>query len=176
MLFLGAFLLFISALILIVFNWASFSPILQFALIAGVCGGFWAGGAWLIRNTDLDRAGAGLQAVGGVLVPVVAFSLSRPGLLDLAPRWGWLLASLLCVPIYAFAAWRLRRPIYSGAAFEPDHRSTKQALALIATGEIDVEPLITHTLPFTRVMDAYELAHSRGDNCIKVLVEIPGRA
>ena len=116
LLFLGAFLLFISALILIVFNWASFSPILQFALIAGVCGSFWAGGAWLIRNTDLDRAGAGLQAVGGVLVPVVAFSLSRPGLLDLAPRWGWLLASLLCVPIYAFAAWRLRRPIYSGAA------------------------------------------------------------
>ncbi len=138
LLFLGAFLLFISALILIVFNWASFSPILQFALIAGVCGGFWAGGAWLIRNTDLDRAGAGLQAVGGVLVPVVAFSLSRPGLLDLAPRWGWLLASLLCVPIYAFAAWRLRRPIYSGAACV-----SVASAVLAAMNGVDVEWLPT---------------------------------
>jgi hypothetical protein len=111
-LFLGAFLLLVSALILIVFNWASFPPILQFALLAGVCGGFWAGGGWLIRQTDLDRAGRGLQAVGGLLVPVVAFSLSRPGLLELAPRDGWLLASVLCVPIYGLAAWRLRRIFY----------------------------------------------------------------
>jgi len=115
-LFLGAFLLLISALILIVFNWASFPPILQFALLASVCGGFWAGGAWLIGQTELDRAGMGLQAVGGLLVPVVAFSLSRPGLLELAPRIGWLLASALCLPIYVLAAWRLRRLLFVVAA------------------------------------------------------------
>jgi len=115
-LFLGAFLLLISALILIVFNWASFPPILQFALLAGVCGGFWGGGAWLISQTELDRAGVGLQAVGGLLVPVVAFSLSRPGLLELAPRTGLLLASALCLPIYVLAAWRLRRMLFVVAA------------------------------------------------------------
>ena len=37
-------------------------------------------------------------------MPVVAFSLSRPGLLDLEPRGAWLLASALSLPIYAFAA------------------------------------------------------------------------
>jgi hypothetical protein len=115
-LFLGAFLLLISALILIVFNWASFPPILQFALLAGVCGGFWAGGAWLIAQTELDRAGVGLQAVGGLLVPVVTFSISRPGLLELAPRAGWLLASALCLPIYVLAAWRLRRVLFAVTA------------------------------------------------------------
>ncbi len=61
----------------------------------------------------------------------------------------------------------------SGTAFEPDHLSTKQALQMIASGDIDVEPLITHTFPLSRVMDAYELARSRGDNCIKILVEVP---
>ncbi len=115
-LFLGAFLLLISALILMVFNWASFPPILQFALLAGVCVGFWGGGAWLISQTELDRAGVGLQAVGGLLVPVVAFSLSRPGLLELAPRAGWLLASALCLPMYVLAAWRLRRMLFVVAA------------------------------------------------------------
>lgn len=63
----------------------------------------------------------------------------------------------------------------SGTAFEPDHLSTKQALQMIASGDIDVEPLITHTFPFGRVMDAYELARTRGDSCIKILVEVPER-
>nr|MDQ2999057.1 hypothetical protein [Chloroflexota bacterium] len=112
LLYLGAFLLVVSALVLVVFNWASFPPILQFALLAGVCGGLWAGGTWLARQSGLERAGAGLQAVGAVLVPVVAFSLSRPGLLDLEPRGAWLLASALSLPIYALAAWRIRHPLF----------------------------------------------------------------
>jgi len=101
--------------VLVVFNWASFPPILQFALLAGVCGGLWAGGTWLARQSGLERAGAGLQAVGAVLVPVVAFSLSRPGLLDLEPRGAWLLASALSLPIYALAAWRIRHPLFAVA-------------------------------------------------------------
>src|SRR4051812_22738508 len=115
LLYLGAFLLVVSALVLVVFNWASFPPILQFALLAGVCGGLWAGGTWLARQSGLERAGAGLQAVGAVLVPVVAFSLSRPGLLDLEPRGAWLLASALSLPIYALAAWRIRHPLFAVA-------------------------------------------------------------
>jgi len=115
LLFLGAFLLVVSALVLVVFNWASFPPIFQFALLAGVCGGLWASGAWLARQSGLERAGAGLEAVGAVLVPVVAFSLSRPGLLNLEPRGAWLLASALSLPIYALAAWRIRHPLFAVA-------------------------------------------------------------
>jgi hypothetical protein len=115
LLYLGAFLLVVSALVLVVFNWASFPPIFQFALLAGVCGGLWAGGTWLAHQSGLERAGAGLQAVGAVLVPVVAFSLSRPGLLDLEPRGAWLLASALSLPIYALAAWRIRHPLFAVA-------------------------------------------------------------
>jgi hypothetical protein len=116
LLFLGAFLLVISALILVIFNWASFPPILQFALLAGVCGGLWAGGYWISAHWGLSGAGAGLRLVAAVLTPVVIFSLSRPGLLDFAPRAGWLLASALSLPIYALAAWKVRHSVYSAAA------------------------------------------------------------
>lgn len=45
---------------------------------------------------------------------------------------------------------------------------------MIANGEIDVEPLITHTFSFADVMAAYEMAHKRADNCIKIVVKITG--
>jgi uncharacterized membrane protein len=83
LLFLGAFLLVISAFVLVVYNWASFPPVLQFALLAGISGGLWAAGVWIKRRPGLARAGDGLQSVAGTLVPLVAFSLSRPGLLDM---------------------------------------------------------------------------------------------
>jgi threonine dehydrogenase-like Zn-dependent dehydrogenase len=45
---------------------------------------------------------------------------------------------------------------------------------MIASGEIDVEPLITHTFPFDRVLDADEMVHTRSDNCSKIVVELSG--
>lgn len=164
LLFLGAFLLVVSALILIVFNWASFPPILQFALLAGVCAGFWGGGAWLIRNTDLDRAGAGLQVVGAVLVPVVAFSLSRPGLLDLAPRGGVLLAGLLSLPIYALAAWRLGRPVFSGGAAVSAAVAVLAALTGVPNAWLPLALVLTLAsyLPLARLLSARAAALAPG--------------
>lgn len=142
LLFLGSFLLVISALILIVFNWASFPPILQFALLAGVCAGFWGGGAWLARSPGLARAGAGLEIVGGVLVPIVAFSLSRPGLLDLAPRGAWLLTSAASLLVYLLASWRQRRLFFVVAA------SLSAANAVLAS----LGPIESQWLPLALVL------------------------
>jgi L-iditol 2-dehydrogenase len=49
----------------------------------------------------------------------------------------------------------------------PDHN--KQALALIASGEVPVKDLITHRLPLERVLDAIDIV-SRGEG-IKVTIE-----
>lgn len=49
----------------------------------------------------------------------------------------------------------------------PDHN--KQALGLIASGEVPVKDLITHRLPLDRVLDAIDIV-SRGDG-IKVTIE-----
>jgi hypothetical protein len=116
LLYLGAFLLVVSSLTLVIFNWASFSPLVQFAILAGTTVAIWGLGTWMARQPALGAAGANLQAVAALLVPVVGFALARPGLLDLAPRPAWQLASALSLGLYLFAAWCSRRAFYAGAA------------------------------------------------------------
>lgn len=116
LLYLGSFLLLVSSLTLVVFNWASFPPIVQFAILAGTTMALWGAGAWMARQPTLGTAGANLQAVAALLVPVVGFALSRPGLLDLAPRPAWQLVSALSLVLYLLAAWRTWRAFYSAAA------------------------------------------------------------
>jgi threonine dehydrogenase-like Zn-dependent dehydrogenase len=60
-----------------------------------------------------------------------------------------------------------------GATVEPNQASTRKALEIIASGQLDVKPLITHRLPFAEVMDAYELHRTRGDECVKIVIEMP---
>ncbi len=60
-----------------------------------------------------------------------------------------------------------------GASVEPNQACTRKALDLIATGKIDVRPLITHRMPFADVMEAYELHRTRGDQCLKIVIEMP---
>lgn len=67
-----------------------------------------------------------------------------------------------------------RTTTVSGAAHEPGLFSTHLAARMIASGEINVEPLITHTFSFANVMAAYDMAHKRADNCLKVVVKITG--
>lgn len=45
-----------------------------------------------------------------------------------------------------------------------------EILQLIAAGRIDTTPLITHTYPFSRLLEAYDLFEHRRDNVIKVAI------
>ena len=47
----------------------------------------------------------------------------------------------------------------------------EETLRLIAEGNLDTAPLITHTYPLSRIEEAYELFENRRDNVIKVAVE-----
>ncbi len=46
-----------------------------------------------------------------------------------------------------------------------------EILQLISTGKIDSTPLITHTFPFSRIEEAYDLFENRRDNVIKVAIK-----
>jgi len=59
-----------------------------------------------------------------------------------------------------------------GALSDVNHECTRMALDLIATGEADVGPMITHHFPFEQVIDAYELQSTRDEGAIKVVVDI----
>jgi threonine dehydrogenase-like Zn-dependent dehydrogenase len=79
---------------------------------------------------------------------------------------------------FTFDFWTLfRKYCYttsSGASgFEPGKPSFYMALDLIASGAIDVCCMITHRFAFEQVMDAYELARTRDEGAIKVVIEMP---
>ena len=44
----------------------------------------------------------------------------------------------------------------------------EEILKLISEGNIDTTPLITHTFPFSRIEEAYDLFENRRDNVIKL--------
>jgi L-iditol 2-dehydrogenase len=47
------------------------------------------------------------------------------------------------------------------------------ALDLIAKGEADVGPMLTHHFPFSQVIDAFELQTTRDEGAIKIVVDFP---
>ena len=59
------------------------------------------------------------------------------------------------------------------ASREPNHTSTRIALNMIASGEVDAAPLLTHRFPFDQVEDAYELQRSRQDGAVKIIIDMP---
>lgn len=61
----------------------------------------------------------------------------------------------------------------SGTSNEPGLRSFRQAVQMIASGEIDVTPMLTHRLPFARALDGFDLAMTRRDGAIKIVIEMP---
>lgn len=54
---------------------------------------------------------------------------------------------------------------------EPGLRSFRLALDLLAQGRLDISPLISHRLPFARIREAFDLAETKRDGAVKVLLE-----
>lgn len=142
------------------------------------------GATHAIYNAEADALAAVSEITNGELADVVVEAAGNPSSINLAPSlvkpYGHLLyfggTRVPTIPFDfgLFFSKYCHTITNSGTAFEPGHISTKQALKMVASGEIDVEPLITHTFVFERVLDAYQMAHTRSDNCIKILVELSG--
>ncbi len=60
-----------------------------------------------------------------------------------------------------------------GATSDPNQSCTWLAIDLIARGEANVAPMITHHFPFEQVLDAYELQATRDEGAIKIVVDMP---
>lgn len=111
MLYLGATLLVVSALIWVVFNWSRFSPPVQLGVLAGITTAFYVSGA-IIRRQGQVLSGTTLIAIGSVWVAAIGWLAAR--LMHLDPLNSWLAISLLCLPCHlATTAW-LRTHIFSG--------------------------------------------------------------
>jgi L-iditol 2-dehydrogenase len=71
----------------------------------------------------------------------------------------------------AFFGKRLTAFSTFGSQNEPGLASFRWAIDLIARGEIDVAPLLSHILPLEQIGDAFRIAHERTDGALKVSVK-----
>jgi hypothetical protein len=109
LLYLGAFMIVVSAAVLVIRFWNQFNPVLQLLFIASVPLTFYAGGWALRTRLKLTQAGTVLTGIGAILVAVdfaAIYQLSGVGQNNGALYW--LIVTIFCTALYAFTAWRLR--------------------------------------------------------------------
>ncbi len=110
LLYLGAFMIVISASVLVIRFWNQFNAVLQLLFIASVPLMFYSGG-WLVRSRlKLAQAGTVLTGIGAILVAVDFAAIYQFG--GLAQRVNgpvyWLVVAIFCTALYTFTARRLQ--------------------------------------------------------------------
>ncbi|KPJ48251.1 MAG: hypothetical protein AMJ38_05730 [Dehalococcoidia bacterium DG_22] len=113
MLFLGVFLLFASAITLVVFNWERFPPLVQVIFIAAFTLTFYSAG-WVVRaRMGLRSSGIALTAIGSLLVPIDFYTIYLSGGFA-REAWPqvWLGVSVLCFVAYLFTTLRVQAEFF----------------------------------------------------------------
>ncbi|HET9909323.1 MAG TPA: hypothetical protein VFQ23_21935, partial [Anaerolineales bacterium] len=109
LLYLGAFMIVVSATVLVIRFWNQFHPIIQLLFIASVPLSFYAGG-WALRvRLKLEQAGTVLTGIGALLVIVDFGAIYQLGGIgqNNGPLY-WLFVSIFCTALYTFTAWKLK--------------------------------------------------------------------
>jgi L-iditol 2-dehydrogenase len=141
------------------------------------------GATHTVHNAVTDPVQAVADITGGRMVDVVVEAAGEVDAIrlavELARPFGFLLyfgvprANNFPFPFERFFFKRLGAQAVVGAGEDPGHNVTRLALELIASGEIDLTPILTHRFPFERVMEAYELQRTRDEGAIKIVIEMP---
>ncbi len=134
-----------------------------------------AGDSSFVEAVADETGGSGadyvVEAVGRSETFIESVDLAR---MDGELMWFGLPSSDDAVPMRFDRFFRKRlmaRSVY-GAQFEPDAASFREALELIATGAIDVEPLLSHVYGVEQIDEAMHLAHEPRDaGALKVSID-----
>lgn len=114
LLFVGVFLLFVSAVTLVAFNWQRFHPLVQVAFLSGFTL-FFYGLGWYVRvKMGLQQSGIALVATGSLLVPVDFYAIYLSGGIFPPEAWAevWLIASAVCLGAYVITVTALRAEFF----------------------------------------------------------------
>src|SRR5215211_8464734 len=114
LLYLGAFMIVVSATVLVIRFWDQFHPIVQLLFIASVPLTFYLGG-WALRTRfNLIQAGTVLTGIGALLVVVDFGAIYQLGRVGQNNGWlYWLIVSVFCTALYSFTAWQLRGEFFN---------------------------------------------------------------
>jgi threonine dehydrogenase-like Zn-dependent dehydrogenase len=141
------------------------------------------GATHTVHNVTTDAIDGVREILGGQLPDVVIEAAGEPETICMAVRMVCKHGSILFfgVPrletlefpfMELFRKTCLARTIV-GATQDPGQSCTWLAIDLIARGEAEVGPMITHHFPFEQVLDAYELQTTRDEGAIKIVVDMP---
>ena len=110
LLYLGAFMIVVSATVLVVRFWNQFNPLLQMVFIASVPLMFYAGGWALRTRLKLIQGGTVLTGIGAVLVAVDFAAVYQFG--GVAEQVNgpvyWLFVAIFCTALYSFTTSRIK--------------------------------------------------------------------
>ena len=136
-----------------------------------------------VHASSTNAYEAVMQITDGQLVDLVVEAAGEPDAINLTPKLVKVYGHLLFFGVprprtfpfdfYTFFRKYCFTSSISGTAKEPGRVSVRRALSMIAGGEVDVRPMITHRFPFEQVREAYELARTRRDGVIKIIIEMP---
>jgi len=153
---------------------------------AARCAAAWKFGAThVINNSETDPVQAVSEITDGRMADLVVEAVGEHETINMMARLVRERGTILAfgIPrgerVFGFDYWSLFRKYCnliasSGAILDPGRESFRMALDLIASGEIDVSAMVTHRFKFDDVLDAYELARTRDDGAIKIVIEMPG--
>ena len=135
-------------------------------------------------NSSSDPVVAVTEATGGEMADIEIEAAGEVSSINLAPSLVKTRGNIVFFGIpheerFEFDYWTFFRKFAntitsSGAMQEPGGGSFRLAMDLIDSGAIDVSSMVTHRFPFTRVGEAYELARTKSDGALKVVVDMPG--
>ena len=115
LLYLGAFMIVVSAIVLVIAYWRAFPPLLQLGFIAAVPLTFYASGFFMRSRLKLPEAGGVFTGIGALLAAVDFAAVYQLGGLrgQVDVYIYWLIASVFCTALYTFTAWRVRGEFFA---------------------------------------------------------------
>jgi threonine dehydrogenase-like Zn-dependent dehydrogenase len=141
------------------------------------------GATHTFHNAAVDPADAIRETTGGELADVVVEAAGEVAAINLAAAlvrhggdilyFGYPRGQIIPFDFDTLFHKCCRAHTVVGASVEPNQTSTRIALDLIASGQIDASQLITHRFPFDQVLDAYEMHRTRAERCTKIVIEMP---
>ena len=142
------------------------------------------GATHTVHNAEVDAAEAVSEITQGRMADVVVEAAGDPNAInlavDLVKRYGYMFhfgvprANTLDYRFFDVFRKCLTIQTMVGAMADPGQSCTHMALEWIAKGIANPGPMITHHFPFERVKDAYELAYTRDEGAIKIVIDMPG--
>ncbi len=121
------------------------------------------------------------EATAGRMADVVVEAVGKAESINLCPRlvrqhgevalFGVPKKATLPIAIESYLRGNLRVVTSAYAQHEPNLASFRLALDMIAQGRLEVSRLVSHRLPFSRLAEGMELAETKRDGAVKVLLD-----